>query len=79
MKNLLKLSMFLMLISLSLNSCRDQNTKDSEAEQMMNEDGAEIKVKDNKVKVKTDDKKLKIKEKKDGTVKKKVKETTDDN
>lgn len=62
-----------MALTLSLVSCRKQDEEKYEMEELMEEEGAEIKVKDDKVEVKTDDKKIKIKTDDDGDVKKKVK------
>lgn len=72
MKHLFKTGLLLMALTLSLVSCREQEEK-SEMEELMEEEGAEIKVKDDKIKVKTDDKKIKIKTDDDGDVTKKVK------
>ncbi|HSP11059.1 MAG TPA: hypothetical protein VLO29_00915 [Salegentibacter sp.] len=73
MKHMFKTGLLLLAITLSLVSCREQEEEKTEMEQLMEEEGAEVKVKDDKVKIKTDDKKVKIKTDDDGDVKKKVK------
>lgn len=72
MKHLFKTGLLLMALTLSLVSCREQEEK-SEIDQLMEEEGAKVKIKDDKVKVKTDDEKIKIKTDDDGDVKKTVK------
>lgn len=80
MKKLTMIALFAGFLTVSLKSCRDQETKEETLEETLIEDmqdkGADIKVKDDgdKIKMKTEDEKVKIKTDEDGDTKIKVKD-----
>lgn len=66
------IAMFAGFFTLSLTSCRDQETRKSHTQEViddMHDKGADVKVKDDKIKMETEDEKVKIKKKDDGTIK----------
>ena len=77
MKKLIMIALFAGFFTISLSSCRDQEPKKTQTEEIiddMNAKGADVKVKDNKIKMETEDEKVKIKTDDDGNVKIKQKD-----
>ncbi|HET8887163.1 MAG TPA: hypothetical protein VFM70_12510 [Salinimicrobium sp.] len=73
MRNLVKNSLFLLLMSICLISCRETENETDDLVDESIEAGADVKVKDggDKIKIETDEKEIKIKND-DGDIKKKV-------